>query len=79
MDEMSIIDAIQAWFIKKTGVPMAVDVEYMTSGDIDSFDTLDLITYVETIFHIRFDADDFQRDDFSNLRGMATLIKCKME
>lgn len=77
MSKQEIIETIQSWFVENTGGPFDVNAEYMTSGVVDSFSTIDLITFMESSFAIQFSSDDFQRPEFTTIAGLAEMIGAK--
>jgi acyl carrier protein len=75
--ESDVASDLQTWFTEQTGHHFDVNERYMESGHFDSFDVISLIGFVETKYSIRFDSDDFQKQDFATITGLAKLVHAK--
>ncbi len=67
------------WFEQRGPLKGATDEEklqtnYFEAGLIDSFGVIELITAIETEFHIKFNENHFQDRRFSTLNGLNAII-----
>jgi acyl carrier protein len=62
------------WFLEEIGASFDPGTNYLTSGEFDSFGVINLITFAETTFGIRFSAEEFQKADFFTIAGLARMI-----
>ncbi len=77
MMEDGIIDELKAWFLTSTGETIGPDQPYLTMGRFDSFDMINLISYIESQYQITFSSEDFLASDFGTLAGLARIIKIR--
>lgn len=66
------------WFARRApNSTLEPEDNYFTAGAIDSFGVIELIEDVEQTFSVRFTQDDFQDQRFTNIRGLAAMLKEK--
>ena len=66
---------INSWFSKNSyGVPKS-DIDFFDSDYVDSFKILELIMQCEKKFSINFLPEDFQKEEFKTIDGIAIIIK----
>lgn len=74
MTEQDIIFKLQEWFIDRIDVEFDSTTPFLESGDINSFDIICLVLYIEDTFDIQLQVEDLQSKDFNTLAGLARLI-----
>ena len=74
MTKSEILITLQGWFLEKTGQEADPTSRYLETTGIDSFAVIGLIAFIEETFSIRFQAEDFQKEEFFTLNGLAHLI-----
>lgn len=75
------IEYIIKWFVEHSTegeeIKGKTDDNYLTSGFIDSFGFLELISYCEEEYNIEFSDDDFANDAIFSIKGLAQIIDIK--
>lgn len=79
MDDAQVMAALQGWFEKRLGHEVSPDASFFKDSGLDSFDALNFISFVETTFSIRLEADDLQSPSFATLRGVAALVEARRQ
>jgi len=79
-----ITDWILLWFSERTSVSVSelrenLEESYFEQGHIDSLKFIHLITEVEDKYSIRFENDEFQNREFTNILGLSKIIKNKIK
>ena len=62
------------WFEKK-GKKIKKNENFLRNNIIDSFDVVDLITFIEKEFDIKFKSSDYQNEDFPIVKNLVKLVK----
>ena len=78
MTLQEITEALQEWFIERTGSPLDPNESYAAVGRLDSFEVVELVTFSEERFGFMFETGDLERPDFTTLSGLASLIEAKV-
>ena len=69
-------EAIEAelggWLAERIGAPVARDASFVEA--LDSFQVVELVTFCEDTFGMRFTASDMQSADFRTLAGLAGIV-----
>ena len=71
-DEIS--SRIVKWFSKKFNQNIDISENYLDSGFIDSFEIIELISFIESTYKIKFSSNDFKDSRFYSLNGLSDLI-----
>tara|TARA_B100000795_G_scaffold269977_1_gene261540 strand:- start:4126 stop:4374 length:249 start_codon:yes stop_codon:yes gene_type:complete len=74
MNNKFIENKIRFWFKKKNKIIKA-NTNFLREGIIDSFDIIDLVSFMEKEFDIKFEAEDYQNPDFTVLKNLVKIIK----
>ena len=74
MNNKFIESKIRSWF-KKKNKPLKANTNFLREGIIDSFDIIDLVSFMEKEFDIKFEAEDYQNPDFTVLKNLVKIIK----
>lgn len=75
MTEDDILFRLQEWLLDQIGEELDISINYLESGDLDSFHVISFVSFIETTFDIRLQLEDLQSQDFNTLEGLARLIK----
>ena len=62
------------WF-KKKNKKIKKNENFLNNNVLDSFDVIDLISYIEKEFEIKFKPKDYQNPNFAKLKQLIRLIK----
>lgn len=75
--DMTIYTPIDAWFFEKTGKNIALDLNFLSTRTIDSFDVIELILFLESHFKIKLDDNDMRNPGFPTLAGLVKIVSSK--
>ena len=70
---------IQNWFKSKSGASPSNTEDFFSSEFIDSLSVVSLILFCENEFSIKFDEDDFQKNEFRTINGLTNIILDKLK
>lgn len=73
-----IMRELQAWFTERTGIDVNPEAQYPEDGDLDSFDVMEFVVFLEDHFGIRFESEDFSSPTFLTLQGLAEIIRVRL-
>ena len=74
MHNKSIENKINNWF-KKRKKKINLNENFFKSNVLDSFDIIDLISYLEKEYNIKFKPQDLQQEDFPTVKRLIYFIK----
>ncbi len=83
-NKLEIKNWIRIWFLNNSNatennIEKNLNENYLETGWIDSLQFVSFISDIENEFKLRFENDEFQNKEFSNINGLAELIKEKMK
>lgn len=83
-NKLKIKEWVINWFLinsnaTQNNIKNNLNENYLETGWIDSLQFVSFISDIENEFKIRFDNDEFQNKEFSNISGLSELIKEKMK
>ena len=70
----NIQNKILEWF-KKKKIKKKIYKNFLEDNTLESFDLIDLISYIEKEFKIRFSPEDYQDPKFATINNIVKLIK----
>ena len=74
MAESDVLFKLQEWLLDQIGEELDASINYLESGDLDSFHVILFVSYIENTFDIRLPLEDLQSQDFNTLNGLSRLI-----
>jgi acyl carrier protein len=72
---MTIIEKVISDWFKKKEKKLSINQNFIKSNIIDSFDLMELITFCEKYYDIRFREKDFNNEKFSSIKNISKIIK----
>lgn len=77
---MNVTQTVLEFFDSRGGLPGSTEQEklacaYLDAKVIDSMGIIDMISYFEDTFGIRFEADDMQSEQFQTVGGLVLVIE----
>jgi len=72
---MTIIEKVISEWFKKKEKKLSINQNFIKSNIIDSFDLMELITFCEKYYDIRFREKDFNNEKFSSIKNISKIIK----
>ena len=74
MQDKYIEKKILNWF-KKRKKKINLNENFLTNNILDSFDIIDLISYLEKEYDIKFKPQDLQEENFATVKRLIYFIK----
>ena len=74
----NIIAHLKNWIQSKYNITIDNKDKYIERANIDSFDIINLVIYIETTYNISFSTNDFQDKRFFTLIGLSKIITQKI-
>ena len=72
---MTIIEKVISDWFKKKEKKLSINQNFIKSNIIDSFDLMELITFCEKYYDIRFREKYFNNEKFSSIKNISKIIK----
>jgi len=69
-----IISQLLEWFFEKFKVNIDLNEKIFDSGLIDSFEIIDLVVFIESMYKVKFSSEDFKDPRFFTVNGLSELI-----
>ena len=73
-----ISSKIQNWFYEKFNENTDLNEKYLDSGSIDSFEIIELVSFLESTYNVKFSSEDFSDPRFFSINGLSKLISEKI-
>tara|TARA_B100001057_G_C22867037_1_gene957008 strand:+ start:5934 stop:6170 length:237 start_codon:yes stop_codon:yes gene_type:complete len=74
MKKIEIEKKIRFWF-KKKNKKLNINENFLNNNNLDSFDMIEFITFLEKEYEIKFKAQDYQNPDFATIKNISKLIQ----
>ncbi len=73
-----IVDFIDEYFIKDSGVCVKDDTSFLDEGILDSTGVMELVAFIENEFRIRVEDEEIVPDNFDSISKLVDYIDRKL-
>jgi acyl carrier protein len=74
-----IVEFINEYFIKDSGVIIKDDTSFLDEGILDSTGVMELVAFIETDFKIRVEDEEIIPDNFDSIDKLVAFIDMKLK